>query len=244
VIALSIKSKLEAFKDIIPKTTLIDIIKQETDYDKDSSLRWVIYRLVKDGLITKLDSKNYFKGHLKKYKPSYDSETKLGIEKLLNKAFPELTIVVYESTILNEWLNHQVGRNVTFVEVDRFYTQNVFREIKQAIQKTVLLNPSIDDYYTYAEDDMVVIGNLITQAPRSNNSYDIRLEKLIVDIFSSDLISEFISQSEYEDLLESLFKQYLINTKTLLAYAKRRNLVQEVHKHIEKYIPEGNKKND
>lgn len=240
MIALSIKSKLETYKDIIPKIKLIEIIKQETNYDKDASIRWVIYQLVKEGLITKLDSKNYIKGHLKKYNPSYDSEIKLKIEKLLKNVFPELTIVVYESTMLNEWLNHQVARNVTFVEVDKFYTQNVFQEIKQELRQTVLLNPKVDDYYTYAENDMVVIGNLITQAPKNKNSFNIRLEKLIVDLFSSDLITEFISHSEYENLLESLFKDYLINTKTLIAYAKRRNLLQEVLKHIAKYIPEGN----
>ena len=244
MIALSIKLELETYKDIIPKTKLIEIIKQETNYDKDASIRWVIYQLVKEGLITKLDSKNYIKGHLKKYNPSYGSEIKLKIEKLLKNVFPELTVVVYESTMLNEWLNHQVARNVTFVEVDKFYTQNVFQEIKQELHQTVLLNPKVDDYYTYAENDMVVIGNLITQAPKNKNSFNIRLEKLIVDLFSSDLITEFISHSEYENLLESLFKDYLINTKTLIAYAKRRNLLQEVLKHVVKYIPAGNQKND
>ena len=244
MIALSIKSELEKHKEIIPRTQLIEIIKQETNYDKDASIRWVIYQLVKEGLITKLDSNNYMKGHLKKYKPSYVSETKLKIEKLLKNVFPELTIVVYESTMLNEWLNHQVARNVIFVEVDKFYAKNVFQEINQELQHTVLLNPKVDDYYTYAENDVVIVGNLITQAPRNKNSYNIRLEKLIVDLFSFDLITEFISHSEYENLLESLFKDYLVNTKTIIAYTKRRNLLQEVLKHIAKYIPEGKQKND
>ncbi len=235
---MSIKSELAKYKDIVSKTQLIEIIKQETNYDNDASIRWVIYRLVKEGLIMKIDSKNYMKGQLKKYSPSYDSEAKLRVEKLLKSVFPELDIVVYESTILNEWLNHQVARNVIFIEVDKFYTQNIFQEIKQKLQHTVLLNPRVDDYYTYAENDMIIVGNLITQSPRNKNSYNIRLEKLIVDLFSSDLITEFISHSEYENLFESLFKVYLVNTKTIIAYAKRRNLVQDTLNYIAKYMPE------
>jgi len=105
---------------------------------------------------------------------------------------------VYESTILNEWVNHLIARNVLFVDVEKDYMPNVFRTLQEKLQTTILLKPSVDEYYLYASDATIIVSNLITQAPIRNDSYDIRIEKLLVDVFANSLLKEFVSANDIE----------------------------------------------
>ncbi|MDY0288497.1 MAG: hypothetical protein RBR15_06715 [Sphaerochaeta sp.] len=105
---------------------------------------------------------------------------------------------MYESTILNEWVNHLIARNVLFVDVEKDYMPNVFRTLQEKLQTTILLKPSVDEYYLYASDATIIVSNLITQAPIRNDSYDIRIEKLLVDVFANSLLKEFVSANDIE----------------------------------------------
>jgi hypothetical protein len=51
VIGMSDDIKLDVFENskYILKEDLVDYIKKSTDYEKDSSIRWVIHELVKSG---------------------------------------------------------------------------------------------------------------------------------------------------------------------------------------------------
>lgn len=231
--------KLDGFKDnkYILKEDLVDYIKKTTNYEKESSIRWVIHELVKSGEITKIDSEHYYNGALKEFFPKNESNRKKEVNEFVKEKYSNLDIIIYASTILNEWLNHQVSRNIIFVEVEKFYMEDVFASLRDYFKNGVLLNPSIDDYYLYAKDDMIVVSNLITRAPMHKNSREIRIEKLIVDIFSNDLISEFFSHSEYDTVINSVFNMYKVNIKKVFSYAKRRNLSEKLKKYVNSQYP-------
>jgi len=165
----------------------------------------------------------------------------MNIKKTLTEKYSSLEIVVFESSLLNEWINHQVSKNIIFVQVEKYYTENIFNYLKENTNVKILFEPSKDDFYRYAENNTVVVTSIVTRSPRNLKNYTIKLEKLIVDIFSSDLIQEFISSSEFDSLIETLFTKYKINIKTTLSYAKRRLLDDRVYKYIEDYIPKGAK---
>ena len=231
--------KLDMFENskYILKEDLVDYIKKSTDYEKDSSIRWVIHELVKSGEVTKVDSKHYYKGVLKDYSPKVETKKKKLLKKLISERYPELDIVIYESNIFNEWINHQISQNVIFVEVEKFYMEDVFTYLRDHITNKILLKPTTEEYYLYSEDDIVIVSSLVSRAPMNKKSYEIKAEKLIVDLFSSDLVSKLISQSEYATIIDNIFRMYKVNIKTVYSYAKRRNLIEITQKFIKKYDP-------
>lgn len=231
--------KLDVFENTkyILKEDLVDYIKKSTDYEKDSSIRWVIHELVKSGEITKVDSKHYYKGVLKDYAPKVETKKKKLLKKLISGKYPKLDIVIYETNIFNEWINHQISRNVIFVEVEKFYMEDVFTYLRDHMTNKILLNPTTEDYYLYAEDDAVIVSSLVSRAPMNKETYEIKVEKLIVDLFSSDLVSKLFSQSEYATIVDNVFRMYKVNIKTIFSYAKRRNLLEITKKYVKKYDP-------
>jgi predicted transcriptional regulator len=223
---MSIEKELLNYKEntSISRESLVERIRRDKPDYKDSSVRWVLYRLVHDGVITKVDSEFFRIGRVKPYVPKPGGIIKKQIVKVLKSELPAIKAVVYESTILNEWVNHLIARNVLFVEVEKDYMHSVFWELQEKIQTTILLKPGIDDYYLYASDATIIVSNLISQAPLHKDSYDIRIEKLLVDIYANELLKEFISDDEIENILNDIFSTYVVNVKTVLAYAKRRKL--------------------
>ena len=236
---MSYDIKLDVFENskYILKEDLVDYIKKSTDYEKDSSIRWVIHELIKSGDITKVDSKHYYKGVLKDYSPKVQTEKKKLLKKLISKKYPKLDIVIYETKIFNEWINHQISRNVIFVEVEKYYMQDVFTYLRNHITDKILLNPTTEDFYLYAEDNIIIVSSLVSRAPMNKESYEIKVEKLIVDLFSNDLVSKLFSQSEYATIIDNLFRTYKVNIKTIYSYAKRRNLIDITKKFVKKYDP-------
>ena len=224
-------------KKYISRIKLIDEIKKQTNYKKDSSIRWVIYDLVKQGKLTKIDADYFYNGQIKDYHPVTVSNIKNDIEKTIKEKYPHIDIIIYESSIMNEWLNHQISRNIIFVEVEKYFMQHIFNTLKESTPYNVLYDPSINDFYLYVSQDTIIVTNLITRTPMNKDSYDIKIEKLIVDMFSNHLISEFYSQSEYDDVLENIFSKYKVNIKKVMSYAKRRHIDDIVYRYIDRYDP-------
>lgn len=233
---MTIEEKLSDFKDskIIDRDNLCKLIKEAYPKYKDTSIRWVIYDLAKKGIITKLNPTQYMIGHLDIYHQKNASDERREIDDYLNQVFPNIRFVVFESTLLNEWLNHQIARKVIFIEVEKYFINDVFRMIYNNFSTKVLVNPNREDLYMY-EGELLIITQLISQAPVNQQLRDVKIEKLIVDLYTKDLINEFINEDEKEDVIESIFKTYPVNMKTVYAYAKRRGNIDIIKKVISSY---------
>lgn len=205
---------------IIKKDELKEIIKKHYPHYKDSSINWLIYRLNEKQIITKLNNREYILGFLKEYQYKEFSDISRDLIKKFKSDFADINIVVYETFMLNEWINHLISRNIVIVEVEKYFIKDIFRYIQNIYSKT-LFNPTKDDLYLY-KDTMIIVNPLVTQAPINKSDKTIKIEKLIVDLFTSDSINEFISEKEKEDVIKSIIKNYVVNEKTILAYAKRR----------------------
>ena len=59
-----------------------------------------------------------------------------------------------------------------------------------------------------------------------------------MDMFANALFREFISDDEIENVLADMFFTYVVNTETVLAYAKQRKLEAEIWGMLEGFIPE------
>ena len=240
VITMTIEERLLNFKDntILDRDHLYKLIREVYPQYKDTSIRWVIYDLVKKGVISKLNPTQYRIGQSDIYQQKNASDERRKIVDYLNQAFPNIRIVVFESTLLNEWVNHQIARKVIFIEVEKYFMSDVFRMIYNRFSTKVLLNANKEDLYMY-EGELIIITQLISQAPINQQTRDIKIEKLIVDLYTKDLITEFINEDEKDDVIESIFKTYPVNVKTVYAYAKRRGNIDIIKKAISSYEPGG-----
>jgi hypothetical protein len=210
---------------------LHQFIKEEHPKFNDASLRWAIFTLTKKGLISKINKTEYLIGQIKEYIQQSLETKRNQVIKTISKKYPDIKAIVFESFVLNEWLNHQVSRYVIFVEVEKPFIKDIFRLLNESFPKQVLLNPNQEMLANY-QDHEIVVSPLITQAPIRQKSYAFKIEKLIVDLFTNDLINEFISADEKETIITSIFQEYKVNKKTVYAYAKRRHNLSYIQKLI------------
>jgi len=223
-------------KEIIYRDFLYTLIREEYPNYKDSSIRWVIYGLIKKGIISKLNAKQFIIGRANIYHQKNTSEERKEIVIALDERFPNINIVVYESTMLNEWVNHQIARKVIFIESEKYFMNDIFRFLYSEFSTKIMLNPSKEDLYMYG-GELNIVTQLISQAPIFKESRNIKIEKLIVDLYTKDLITEFINEDEKYNVVELIFKKYAVNVKTVFAYAKRRNNLDTIKKVISNFTP-------
>src|SRR5690554_5421322 len=108
-------------KKFIFKEDLENDIKKQYGYKKDSSIRWKIHELEKSKTITKINNTHFYNGYLKPFEPALESKELMNIKKTLTEKYSSLEIVVFESSLLNEWINHQVSKNIIFVQAEKYY---------------------------------------------------------------------------------------------------------------------------
>ncbi len=240
MITMTVEEKILKFEDkkVLNRDVLYELIREVHPNYKDASIRWVIYGLVKKGIITKLDSYQFIIGRTTSFYQRNPSEERNKIVNILNQKFPNIRIVAYESTLLNEWVNHQIARKVIFIESEKYFVNDVFRLIYNECPNKVLLNPTKEDLYMY-DGELVIVTQLVSQAPINLKSRDIKIEKLIVDLFTKDLITEFVNDDEKDEVVASIFKSYPVNDITLYAYAKRRKNLGTVKKAVSSYAHGG-----
>jgi hypothetical protein len=80
---------------------------------------------------------------------------------------------------------------------------------------------------------MIVIGRLVTGAPTGlDESWHMRIEKMLVDLMVELLLKESVSEGEYPTIYEDAFKKYVIDESCMFRYAKRRNADKRIRKFI------------
>lgn len=192
---------------------------------KETQLRFYIGRLYEEGLISKVGHNLYTHGQVERdvYSP-IESEAVKSIASMMKAEFPLVSFRIWNLSCLNEFLGHLVAHDHVFLEVERDGLEFVFERIHDDSSKKVLLNPSQKEIDLYSSDGDILIFPLKTESPAGNtNEYEISLEKLVVDMFSSRIIQGFISQGDYPHAFEAMFSKYKVNLSRLFRYARRRN---------------------
>ena len=193
-----------------------------------------IEAMVKDGDLIRAGRNMYCfpQGQKNAYEHEY-SELAIEIAKLLKEDYPLLDFSILEVIQLNDFVNHQLAHNTIFLAVEADIMDFVFDTLKEKYPGKVLINPTAEIYHQYWSDNMIVIVKLTTEAPKGMvETWHTRLEKLLVDIISEQLLPEAISESEYPNIFEDAFTRYLIDESCLFRYAKRRGTEKKIRKFI------------
>ena len=75
-----------------------------------------------------------------------------------------------------------------------------------------MYKPSKDDFILYWSRDCVIVTDLISEAAvRSDKSYHIMLEKMLVDMSVDKLIAATFNKAELPDVCEQAQSRYLLD---------------------------------
>ncbi len=218
---------------IFDKKLFFETVIENVGELSKSSLEKYLKKYLQSGEIARIGRNAYcFKGNLRDYEYDY-SDLSIHIAKVLNDEFYELDFRIFELYQMNRFLNHQIAHNVIFVFVEKELCTSAFERLKKEYEGNVLINPTEDDLFNYRREDMIVVRNLLTESPKGKKRiWHTDLEKILVDIFSENLIKVMFSESEYPAIYEEAFGSYVIDESQMFRYAKRRKSADRIKKFI------------
>ena len=238
------KLNIDELKARFEKTTIFsnkDILNFYKRFEHDlkpSTVNWRVYKLVQLGLLNRVGRGKFSIGEIKNYLPELKPKI-YSLNKKLKKQFPFLTICLWDTSILNEFMVHQPAKFYLLVEVEKEAMESVFYFLR-GNKYPVYLNPGseIIEKYLSSEKDAVIIKQLVTEAPVQNikDVTTTTIEKMLVDIFCDDIIFSAQQGSEMKNIFNEAFNKYTVNENRLLRYADRRRKKELLIKYL-KTIP-------
>lgn len=214
------------FKDY-PFFSTMDIVafyrEIETSINQ-ATINWRVFRLVDMNILARIGRGRFILGETKLYQPAVSVDLKRVFNKL-KKEFPYAEICVWDTKILNEFMDHQPANFNYIIETEREVTQSFFHFLKD-LNYPVFIEPSAEILYNYlpANKKAMIIKPLVSEAPtlNVNGIVSISIEKLLVDIFCDDIIFSAQQGTEMRTIFEEALSKYTININKMLRYANRR----------------------
>lgn len=214
---------------------LFELAQKEDGGLTDSAFRWGLYDLQQKRELFRIGYDEYGidkAGVRPYYKPVY-SEGAISLSEKLNAVFPTLDYVVFESVLLNEFLNHQIAQNAIYVQVQKDVSSYIFDTLQDDYNGQVIYRPNRKEFDRYWRKDCIVVLDLISQSPLSDdNPHEITLEKLLVDVVAEKSISAIYSLSEIPFIYENALRNYAIDERRIHRYAGRRGKAELIEKYL------------
>ena len=228
------------FKDI-ESISVRDIFSFYEKYNskvKKTTINWRIYKLVDNGIIQRIGRGKYKLGKQKEFKPLVSEDTQ-NLYLKLKEEFPFLDISIWSTKWIAQWMLHIPNNYETIIEVEKGSEENVFYFLSD-IRDNVFLNPSKDilDKYANRNESIVIIKNLITDAPLQNiEQVKIpSIEKILVDLILDAELYAAYQDRDLDSIIENTFQYNTIKKDTLLRYADRRRKKPYIKARIYKKI--------
>ena len=214
---------------------LISMLREDAPMLNDGSFQWAIGGMLRTGEIIRTGFDEYMindGNKLPEYKPSYTQFASELLETIAEK-YPYIEFTVFESILMNDFLNHLIAQNTVFIQVEKDTSAFIFHFLKESGYGNVMYRPSKKDFNLYWEANCIVIADLISESPLSNSSpHEITIEKMLVDMYCDKLVHSTYSKAEYPSVMEHAIKTYKVEKPKMLRYARRRNKAGEIERII------------
>ena len=201
-----------------------------------STYHWAINGLLKAGSLMRKGYNEYvlMENQPKpEYHPNYSSQV-VDLIKAIDEKYPYVSFTAFETMLMNDFLNHLIAQNTIFVQAEKDSSIFVFRFLQESGYSNLLYNPSLNDYNLYWTKNSIIITDLISESPMSNEkSHEIVLEKMLVDICADKIIASTYSKSELPNIIATAKNNYQLDKARLLRYARRRNKGTEMKNMLE-----------
>ena len=218
-------------KKVYSRNEMITLLQTSLPALNNGSYQWALGSLLKSGQVNRIGYNEYAlpgEKSLPTYSPAY-SDLAEEVMKKAEARFPGIQFTVFETVLMNEFLNHLIAQNTVFLQAEKEIGVFIFRYFQEEANYHLLYKPTKKDFYLYWQRDCIVITDLISEAPLSlTQPHRITIEKILVDIWCDKLISGTYSAGEYPDVLAQAFAKYQIDRPRLLRYARRRNKENEI----------------
>ena len=194
----------------------------------ENTINWMLYFLRKKGMLASAGAGKYYvvpSEVTRKREYRYpNSEEYKEIEEAIADAFPYMKFQMWELIQLNDFVNHQIAKNVIFIEVESMLEDTVF-EMLHIRYPYAMIQPDKNYFFKQRSPGTdIVVQRLLTEAPSPTNGHASPMEKILVDLFSNKLTGNLIEKSEYPRIVEDVFRKYRIDETRMFRYARRRNL--------------------
>ena len=210
---------------VFTRQALYNLLKENNKDLSYNSVGWIIDKGLKSNLLFKVGSDSYSrkKETRNTYSPRYSEFSKELLSKM-EERFPELEYTLFETLLLNEFVNHLYAHNILVLQVEKDLCPFTFDFLNELFPGKVLYNPSSDDLGRYQSDNCIILENRISEAPfDKEHPHFITMEKLLVDTVSDKAIKELIPTSEVSNIYENAKLIYKSDLTKIKRYAKRRN---------------------
>ncbi len=207
----------------------------------EQAFRRILYSLEKERCITPIGAGLYaltYTTHAsakKKFNPKLSlTAQKLSLDVIEN--FPYTQYLIWETGVIHEFMTHQPGQNQIILEIEKEAAESVFNKLKEQSSRKIFLEPDrlTFERYIINSPESILLLQLVTQSPKikTNGIVSVRLEKILVDIFSDKDRFYIFQGQEMVNIFENAFSAYWINTKTLFRYASRRKVDERLKSFI------------
>lgn len=180
--------------------------------------------MVQLGILSRIGRGKFSLGAEKHFIPTVTAGSKSLYNKI-HQHLPFLPVCIWNTSILNEFMRHQLARFFTIVEVEKEAMESIFHFLKENNLNT-FLNPDSDMINNYAvgEKNPIIIKPLVSEAPTQTvqGITTVTMEKLLVDIFSDEVTFEAEQGSELETIFREALDKYTVNESRMLRYAGRK----------------------
>jgi hypothetical protein len=197
---------------------------------KKSTVNWRIYSLVQDGVLNRIGRGRFALGKSDAYIPELSSKLN-SVYKKIKVDFPFLTVCLWSTSVLNEFMLHQPGRYYQLIEVEKDALESIFFYLKDR-NYSVFMEPSeqLIRRYMMNEKEPWIVKSLVSEAPiqEINGIPTVTIEKLLVDIFCDPVIFNAQQGSEMNQIFNEAFEKYTISESKMLRYASRRRKKNEL----------------
>jgi hypothetical protein len=208
----------------------MDFYRSKDQEVKTTTVNWRIYKLVQEGIITRVSRGEFKLGFGKSYFPGL-SNKQISLYRKLKNEFPFLSICIWNTSAINEFMLHQPGRFYNLVEVEKEGMESLFYFLKDK-NMPVYLDPSPELIRRYVTDEKNpwIVKLLVSESPTQeiNGITTVTLEKILVDIFCDPLLFDAQQGSEMDQIFKESFEKYGISESKMLRYASRRRKKQEL----------------
>ncbi|MEB2773769.1 DUF6577 family protein [Algoriphagus sp. D3-2-R+10] len=201
---------------------------------KKTAVNWRIYTLVQKGILNRVGRGRFSLSKGEVYTPALSSKLN-SVYKKIKVDFPFLSVCIWSTSVLNEFMLHQPGRYYHLIEVDRDALESIFFYLKER-SYSVFLEPSeqLIRHYMIDEKEPWIVKSLVSEAPiqEVNGIPTVTIEKLLVDIFCDPVIFNAQQGSEMNQIFNEAFEKYTINESKMLRYASRRRRREELDNYL------------
>lgn len=218
--------QLFARQKVVTNTDLLYMYREEEPTIPEVTVNWRIYHLVQKGVIQRIGRGKYHEGNARFFSPELSPKT-IKVGKVIKKEFPYINYCVWELSVINNFSQHLINYNVTFLEVEREVIDSVYRTLKDMRYKVVRIKDITEDLSDYA--GYVCVRALVTEAPvlKEKSGQAASLEKILVDLYCDKEFAPFQGNEIYQ-IYRNAFNDYTINESTALRYASRKERKAEI----------------